>query len=270
MARDAAAAYAAAPDDGPWRAWSRFLEGVALMLDGDTGAARVPLEEGVERAGRLAPSVHALCLAQLALLLVDEEEDVRALMLARRARAVVEEWGLGAQASAALTYVAGGLANARRGRPEEAREDLREARRVLSDTGDACAWLAVQVRIAAARVGIAVGDDAAAREALAECERFLGNLVDVPLLREAVEDLRRHVQPVPEGDAACLSSITAAETRVLLLLPTHHSFREIGDLLFLSRFTVKSHAHALYRKLGVSSRSEAVERARELRILTRV
>jgi LuxR family maltose regulon positive regulatory protein len=56
---------------------------------------------------------------------------------------------------------------------------------------------------------------------------------------------------------------------VLLLLPTHHSFREIGDLLFLSRFTVKSHAHALYRKLGVSSRGEAVERARALRILTR-
>jgi LuxR family maltose regulon positive regulatory protein len=269
MARDAAAAYAAASDDGPWRAWTRFLEGVALLLDGDSGAARVPLEEGVERAGRLAPSVHALCLAQLALLLIDDEEDVRALMLARRARAVVEEWGLGSQASAALTYVACGLANARCGRAAEARDDLRDARRVLSDAGDACAWLAVQARVAAARVGIAVGDEAAAREALAECERFLGDLVDVPLLREAVEDLRRHVQPVPEGDAACLSSITAAETRVLLLLPTHHSFREIGDLLFLSRFTVKSHAHALYRKLGVSSRGEAVERARALRILTR-
>src|SRR5690606_13073148 len=114
-----------ASDDGPWRAYCRFLAGVARHLEGDLRGARLLLEEGVERAGRLAPSVHALCLAQLALLLVDEEEDVRALMMARRARAVVEEWALGAQGSAALTYVAGGLARVRSGRLEEAREDLR-------------------------------------------------------------------------------------------------------------------------------------------------
>lgn len=188
-------------------------------------------------------------------------------MLARRARAVVEEWGLGSQGSAALTYAASGLAHVRSGCPDAAREDLRELRRVLSETSDSAAWLAVGVRVTAARVGIAVGDEAAAREALAESEPFLGRLRDVPVLREEVEELRRRVQPVPEGDGACLSSITTAEARVLTELPTHHSFREIGDRLFLSRFTVKSHAHSLYRKLGVSSRSEAVERARQLRIL---
>jgi LuxR family maltose regulon positive regulatory protein len=180
----------------------------------------------------------------------------------------VEEWGLGSQGSAALAYGALALALAQSDHAEEALVNLREARRVLSETVDACAWMAVEVRVAIARVGIAVGEEDAAKEALSAAERFLGQLGDAPILRDDVEHLSRQVQPVPEGDAACLSSITAAEARVLRLLPTHHSVREIGDLLFLSRFTVKSHAHSLYRKLGVSCRSEAVERARQLRILS--
>ena len=267
MARDAAEGFRTASDDGPWRAYCRFLEGVACHLGGEPERARVLLEDGVERAGRVAPSVHALCLAQLALVLLDEDEPVRALMVARRSRAVVEEWGLGSQGSAALAYGALALALALSDHADEALDNLREARRVLSETVDACAWLAVEVRVAIARAGLAIGDEGIAKEALAAAERFLGQLGDVPLLRDDVEQLSRRVQPVPEGDAACLSSITAAETRVLRLLPTHHSVREIGDLLFLSRFTVKSHAHSLYRKLGVSCRSEAVERARQLRIL---
>ena len=121
--------------------------------------------------------------------------------------------------------------------------------------------------MAVARAALAIGDDDVAREALSGAEGFLGRLADAPHAARRRGAARRRVRPVPEGDAACLSSITAAEARVLRLLPTHHSIREIGDLLFLSRFTVKSHAHSLYRKLGVSCRSEAVERARQLRIL---
>ena len=266
MGRDAAEGFRTAPDHGPWRAYCRFLEGVACHLGGDPARARELLEDGAERAGRVAPTVHALCLAQLALLL-EEDEPVRALMTARQARAVVEEWSLGSQASAALSYAALALALASSAHPEKAADNLREARRVLSETTDACGWLAVEVRVAIARAGLLIGDEGAAREALAGTERFLGRLGDAPTLRDDVEQLSRRVQPVPEGDAACLSSITAAEARVLRLLPTHHSVREIGDLLFLSRFTVKSHAHSLYRKLGVTCRSEAVERARQLRIL---
>jgi LuxR family maltose regulon positive regulatory protein len=229
--------------------------------------ARELLEDAVERAGRAAPAVHAMALAQLALLLLDGGEPVRALLAARRSRGVVEEWGLGAQASAAPAHASLALALAVAGRPGEARESLREAARLVSETLDACAWRAVEVRVAVARAALAIGDDEVAREALWGTEAFLGRLADAPLLRDELERLRRRVQPLPEGDAACLSSITAAEARVLRLLPTHLSIREIGDRLFLSRFTVKSHAHSLYRKLGVSGRSEAVERARQLRIL---
>ena len=267
MARDAAEGFRLEPDEGPWRSYCRFLEGAACHLRGDARRARALLEEGVERAGRVAPSVHALCLAQLALLCLEEGSAVRGLMLARRARAVVEEWGLRAYGSAALVYGACALALAQSDRIDEARDNALEARRVLSQTADASAWFAVEVRVVLAHAGIAIQEDTVAREALAEAERHLGQLTDAPNLRDRFEQLSRRVQPMPEADRASLSSITAAETRVLRLLPTHHSFREIGELLFLSRFTVKSHAHSLYRKLGVSSRSEAVERSRELRLL---
>ena len=52
--------------------------------------------------------------------------------------------------------------------------------------------------------------------------------------------------------------------RLLPLLATHLSFREIGERLFVSRNTIKTQAISAYRKLGVSSRSAAIERASEL------
>jgi LuxR family maltose regulon positive regulatory protein len=42
-------------------------------------------------------------------------------------------------------------------------------------------------------------------------------------------------------------------------MPTHLSFREIGERLCMSHDTVKSQALLVYRKFGVSSRSEAIE-----------
>ena len=48
------------------------------------------------------------------------------------------------------------------------------------------------------------------------------------------------------------------------LLSTHLSFREIGERLYVSQHTVKSQAMSVYRKLGVSSRGQAVQRLQEL------
>ena len=50
-------------------------------------------------------------------------------------------------------------------------------------------------------------------------------------------------------------------------LATHQSLSEIGEHLYVSRNTVKSHTGAIYRKLGASGRSEAIALARELGLL---
>ena len=51
------------------------------------------------------------------------------------------------------------------------------------------------------------------------------------------------------------------------MLATHLSFPEIGADMFLSPHTVKSQAMSIYRKLGASSRNQAVTRSRELGLL---
>ena len=63
------------------------------------------------------------------------------------------------------------------------------------------------------------------------------------------------------GSAGDGLTLTAAELRVLRMLPTHLSFPAIAKQLFVSTNTVKTHVRALYRKLDASSRSEAVSRA---------
>jgi LuxR family maltose regulon positive regulatory protein len=69
---------------------------------------------------------------------------------------------------------------------------------------------------------------------------------------------------MPADRSSANSALTAAELRLLPLLSTHLSFREIGERLFVSRNTIKTQAISVYRKLGVSSRSEAIARASEL------
>jgi LuxR family maltose regulon positive regulatory protein len=63
------------------------------------------------------------------------------------------------------------------------------------------------------------------------------------------------------------SSLTTAEQRLVPLLSTDLSFRELGDRLRLSPRMTKFQASSIYRKLGVSSRSEAVDRLRLLGLL---
>ena len=79
--------------------------------------------------------------------------------------------------------------------------------------------------------------------------------------------------PSPELEAArgalpgSSSSLTTAELRLVPLLATQLSFREIGERLFVSQNTVKTQPISVYRKLGASSRSEAVQRLQDLGLL---
>ena len=70
------------------------------------------------------------------------------------------------------------------------------------------------------------------------------------------------------GAAPLLEALTSRELSVLELLPSHLSYAQIGERLYISVNTVKSNLKAVYRKLGVASRHEAVEAARMMGILT--
>ncbi|MGH2636621.1 MAG: LuxR C-terminal-related transcriptional regulator, partial [Actinomycetota bacterium] len=126
--------------------------------------------------------------------------------------------------------------------------------------------VAVHTRLELAHVHLALSDAAGARTLMTEVDEIFELRPDLGVLREQAAELREQMR-VYRGRAAGPSTLTAAELRLLALLPTYLSFREIGGRLFVSPNTVKTQAISIYRKLGVSSRSEAVEAARALGLL---
>jgi len=69
------------------------------------------------------------------------------------------------------------------------------------------------------------------------------------------------------GDRVDVEALTVAEQRVLELLPTHLPQGMIASELHVSRNTVKTHTASIYRKLGVTSRADAVDVARSVGLL---
>jgi len=125
-------------------------------------------------------------------------------------------------------------------------------------------WFAVQTRLQLAQAHIGIADVEGARILVREAADLIQQRPDLGTLVEQERELRAQLANVTTIDVGWASTLTAAELRVLPLLTTHLSFREIAERLFVSRNTVKSQAISIYRKLDASSRSEAIERAIEL------
>jgi LuxR family transcriptional regulator, maltose regulon positive regulatory protein len=267
MGRDAARGYERLPEDSPWRSLSCVLEGVAAHLQGDAEAARPRLEEGARRGAIEAPVVQALCLAQLALLAIDVGDWEQARLLAARGRSQVERLGLDCHPTCALVFAVSAFVRAHRDRVDEAQSDRRRAGELLTRLVDYVAWYDVEVRVVLARTALRLGDVTGTRTLLAEAERTLEPGDEIAVLRRWIDELWAQVEAFTVTELVGPSSLTTAELRVLALMPTHLSFREMGRGLHVSANTVKTHAHAVYRKLDVCSRSEAVVRARATGLL---
>jgi LuxR family transcriptional regulator, maltose regulon positive regulatory protein len=126
--------------------------------------------------------------------------------------------------------------------------------------------LAVQTRLELASAYLELADSAGARVILREVRDVLRLRPDLGILPAKAEELSAKLAAMGAGTVGA-SSLTTAELRLLPLLSTHLSFREIGERLHVSRHTVKTQAMSVYRKLGVSSRSEAIVRGHEVGLL---
>ena len=266
MAQDAEHAYLLAAGDSPWRALCCLLAGVGAHLTGETERARESLREGARRGSIAAPAVQVLCLAQLALVAIDEGDWLEAEALSSRARSQVERASLTDCPIAALVFAVSARIRAQRGRAEQAQDDRRTALRLLARLTDFVPWYEAQARVALAGVALRLGDTAATRTLLADASRSAREMPEAVVLTGWIEQLREAADTLAESVAGP-TSLTTAELRVLQLLPTHLSFREMADRLHVSANTVKTHAHAVYRKLDACSRSEAVVGARDAGLL---
>jgi LuxR family maltose regulon positive regulatory protein len=168
--------------------------------------------------------------------------------------------------TSALAYAVAARVAVHRGDTRGARELLARAQRLRLGLTYALPYYAVQARLELARAFLALADAGGAATMLREIESILRRRPDLGALPAQVDELRDGLK-VMHGQAPGASTLTEAELRLLPRLATHLSFREIGERLYLSRHTVKSHAMAIYRKLNVTSRNAAVERSRELGLL---
>jgi LuxR family transcriptional regulator, maltose regulon positive regulatory protein len=102
--------------------------------------------------------------------------------------------------------------------------------------------------------------------------RRVQHLLDEAPVDRLFPALARRLGPTSsrQGDRRSITIVeplTAKELEVLARLPSHATYRAIGEQLYVSVNTVKTYMRSVYRKLGVSSRAEAVEVARRCGLL---
>jgi LuxR family maltose regulon positive regulatory protein len=267
MRDDAALAFELDRSDSPFRPIARFVEGSALRLLGEPQLARERLEDGARLSGVLHPSIHVHCLSHLALLAIDEGALAEAAALVDRAMREIDRYVLGERPAMALVYAAAALSHARQGDTGAARAASKHGLWLLEKLTGVGAGLVADAALSLARATLLLGDVSTSRMLVREAHRILARCPDPGMLPVQLQEVERmtDASTVPVGLAA--TPLTPAEMRVLRYLPTHLSFEAIAEELIVSRNTVKTQAIAAYRKLGVSSRAEAVAQARDLGLL---
>ena len=234
----------------------------ALYFAGDLEGAWAAALQAVEHPDvERRPPGHAFARSTLALVAVDREHLSSARAHAEQAKSIVGAVGisrswLGANASAAL-----GSVLASEGAHAEAERELAYAEQFFRDEVATVhhAWLLVLL----ARVRCRRGRLLEAEATLRSAREAIDELTDSGRVPSIAVEVEREVAAARSraGSGELLEPPSEAELAVLRLLATDLSARQIGVELFLSPNTVRSHTRALYRKLGVKSRADAVARA---------
>jgi LuxR family transcriptional regulator, maltose regulon positive regulatory protein len=211
--------------------------------------------------------VEMLCLSQLAMITIEEGDWDRGVDLIARAVRQVERHDLSSYPASALTFAVSADVRSHVGHVDEGKRDARRAAHLLTRLGDFIPWYEAETRIMLARAALRLADIGAARALLAQASQLARLVPDAVVFGGWLEETWDLVDSAATAALAGPATLTMAELRILRFLPTHLSFREVGARLHVSTNTVKTQAHAVYRKLGVSSRSEAVSRAADIGLL---
>jgi LuxR family maltose regulon positive regulatory protein len=253
--------------DHPWHPWALVVNGTAHLLLGEDDRADHALAAAAEESDRGGGAEsRSLALSERSLLAAGRGHD-GAEALALEAHKLIQDGELDGYPTSALDLAATARALLLRGRWDEARRQLTLTQRLAPRLNHAIPWLAVQVRLELGHAYVTLRDRTGAGELLAEAHEILRLRPALGVLGDQVTRLKAEIDAMPQAAAGGGSGLTRAELRLLPLLSTHLSFREIGERLFVSRNTIKTQAISVYRKLGVSSRSDAIARAGELGLL---
>ncbi|CAM3502723.1 LuxR C-terminal-related transcriptional regulator [Occultella aeris] len=264
MRADARLAIDSEPPLSVWRDTAFALGGEAALLVGDVAAATDLFTSAIAAAEDVG-NADALVLseARLAQLAMDAGrwEDARA----RVAHAVHEiaahrtdDYPTSITAFAAAARLA-----VHDGDTTTARRELTRGMRARAFSTYAFPTVAVRARLNLARTSWALGDNVAVRHLLREIDDVLLRRPDLGTLGDEVNRFRQDFEPESRGavSGGRIPPLSPAELRVLPYLQTYLTIREIAERLFISRNTASTEIGSIYRKLGVSSRGDAVRQA---------
>ena len=258
MRLDAQLAQELLPPDNRLRAGIRVYEGLSHVFEGDDDAGERVLvhahDLGLDMGALPAASA---AIAVRAIIAVARKEWDDADRFAERSLDLVDAGHLEDYPGSGLAFAVGARVAVHRGDRQSADSLVMRAAR-LRPLFTYALPASAQIQLELARAYVELNDPQGARTVLAEMREILRQRPDLGVLPAQAELLAGLVDTGHPGFPGP-SSLTKAELRLLPYLGTHLSFREIGERLYVSHHTVKTQAIAVYRKLGVSSRSEAVE-----------
>lgn len=249
-----------------WYAVASLSDGAASFMLGDTAAALEAFHACIAIAEKCNYTSWAMSLAHLALLHERAGDREAAMASALAAQRVVIDLDLHRVPHLYLVHLVGAQFEALAGRDEQSAASRVHGLALFDQCRSIGPWAQLQGSIVVANLAHMWGDNETKTAWLDLADTVLDSLADALLVKDQVSEVRSR-KPAPPRGGPESPTLSGAERRVLHYLPTHLSLAEIADKLFLSRHTVKSHVVAIYRKLEVASRSEAVGVARAVGLL---
>jgi LuxR family transcriptional regulator, maltose regulon positive regulatory protein len=241
--------------------------GMSSYYAGELSRARKHIQEALELLGGGLPLLRITLLCTLSFVAADEGRLEEAESLAREAHEVVEKFSLERAPQSSAVPIALGRALAKRGKRAEAQIELKKGVSARRRFPSLSPWPTLVGLLALAQVRSALSERGEARALFAEARSIINNYPDCGIFQELLEYRERELgkRKRPTGELA--QELTERELVVLRRLDSDRSAREIGNLLHVSHNTIRTQVKSIYRKLGISSRKEAVERARAMKLL---
>jgi LuxR family maltose regulon positive regulatory protein len=204
-----------------------------------------------------------LGLSVLSLAAVELGKLARAQELADAARSLSTRGVGGETPPGSLAYMAAGAVHAARGQLQEARGEFEHAIQSRQAVPGIGPWPTIVAMELLTQVLLDMGDRSGAAALVDQVRLLLTSFQDgAEALQARLERLEQQVVGRPKVTSLA-DPLTEREVAVLRLLQGTLSLREIGQELHLSANTIKTHTRAIYRKLGVSTRHDAVEQGRQ-------
>lgn len=256
------------PAWSPWRDTALVLLAEAHLLAGDREQAADLFAETASLGAALGNTdTVVLGGSELASMAMDRQDWMDAAEQLEPALATIDEHRMDDYVVSVLAFAAAARLAVHRGDLEEAARQVAGAMRGRPSCTYALPWLAVRGRLQIAKVAVALADTTTARHLLRETDDILRYRPELGTLVDEVSELREVVASSAPGGAVGGPPLSPAELRLLPYLQTHLTMAEIAGRLFVSHNTVRSQVGSIYRKLGASSRSDAVQLATSVGLL---